>query len=301
MARDGRAQGGGADDRDGHDDDHDDHDRHDGSADDHRAPRDHRPAAVAPPVAMSWLGAGAFVADTRAVDPTWLGRQMRANGFTWLAVKVHDGLTETELEPNWIVRFRLASGLAVGGWGVLRTDPEQEARLAARLGDAHTLAFYIADAEAEYKYTHGDGTSPDRLGRSTRFVATFRALRPELPAGLSSYCRADTQDLDWQAWSDAGFQFLPQAYVNAQGQASAPAACANAAKRFFPPEAIHPTVGSYAAKAADPSPSDYAAMLDAAGTTGFSIYLAETEMPDQAWDAYGRAISALGIARLPES
>ena len=264
------------------------------------------PTTTAPPpspphVAMTWDGAGAFVADTREVDPTWLGHELRDNGFTWLAVKLHDGTTATPIEPSWIVRFEQASGLTVGGWGVERTDPAAEAKLASDLVSQYGLGFYIADAEAEYKYTHADGTSSERIARSKQFVSAFRALQPLLPAGLSSYCRADTQDLDWQAWVDGGFAFLPQAYVNAQGDSSAPAKCVAGAAKWFPATQVHPTVGSYHAPVADPSPQAYAQLLADAGTTGFSVYLAETDMPDQAWKAYGTAIAAGTIAVAPQT
>jgi hypothetical protein len=44
-----------------------------------------------------------------------------------------------------------------------------------------------------------------------------------------------------------------------------------------------------------PSAAAYAQMLKAAGTVGFSLYLAETT-PDSAWPAYGQGIATLGIA-----
>ena len=52
--------------------------------------------------------------------------------FSWVALRIHDGLDIDPIEGDWVRRFRAASGLSVGGWGVLRTEPEREADLAHR-------------------------------------------------------------------------------------------------------------------------------------------------------------------------
>ena len=59
---------------------------------------------------------------------------------------------------------------------------------------------------------------------------------------------------------------------------------------------VHPTVGSYRGQKGYVSPQVYAQMLAQAGTTGFSVYLAETNMNAQYWQAYGQAIKSLHIA-----
>ena len=161
----------------------------------------------------------------------------------------------------------------------------------------YSLDFYIANPEAEYKFSGDDGTSAERYGRSQAFVESFRALEPDRPAAISSYCRADTQDIDWEVWNRTGFVFLPQAYVNDFGRAASPAACAAGAAEFFPADAVHPTVGVYAGQEGEPSPERYAALLDEAGTVGFSVYLAETRMHAGEWRTYGTAIAELAIAR----
>jgi hypothetical protein len=246
---------------------------------------------------MSWEGAGAFVWHETDIAPETLGLQLRENGFSWVAVLIHDGLTADPVEGEWVQRFRAASRLPVGGWGVLRTEPELESELAHRLVDHYSLDFYIANAEAEYKFSNDDGSSPERFGRSQRFVEAFRALEPDTPAAISSYCRADRQDIDWRAWNDSRFVFLPQAYVNDFGSAASPAACAEGAAGFFPTDAVHPTVGVYTGQQGEPSPERYAALLDEAGTVGFSVYLAETRMYAGQWHTFGKAIAELGIAR----
>ena len=246
---------------------------------------------------MSWQSAGAFVWHETDVDPGILGPALRDNGFGWVAVYLHDGLTEDPVEADWVRRFRLASGLPVGGWGVLRAEPRREAELADALVRRYGLDFYIANAEAEYGYTGPAGPDGVRYRRSQRFVAAFRGLQPSLAAGLSSYCRADMHDLDWGAWRAAGFVFLPQAYVNDLGPAATPAVCARAAQAFFPVEAVHPTIGMHPGQSSSLGAATYASLLDRAGTTGFSVYLAETRMTPEEWQSLGSAILQLGIAR----
>ena len=84
---------------------------------------------------MSWDSAGAFVWHPTAIDPELLGRELRANGFGWAAVFVQDGTAEAPLDPAWIDKFRRSSGLPLGGWGVLRSDPVHEADLVHRIVD----------------------------------------------------------------------------------------------------------------------------------------------------------------------
>jgi hypothetical protein len=255
------------------------------------------PTTTAPvPVTFSWNEAGGIVLHPAAVDPAWLGRVMRAAGFGWVALFLGDGPALAAPDASWIARFQAASGMAVGGWSVLRDDPVGEAQTAAQLVGQSGLSFYIADAEAEYAYTDGADRSGERYDRSQQFVSTFRALEPALPAAVSSYCRPDQHDLDWAAWSHAGFAFLPQAYVNDFGTLAAPVACANGAAAFFPRRDVHPTIGSYPGVLGMVAPAQIATDLQSAGTIGFSIFPAEVGLADQDWQAYGTAIATLGIA-----
>src|SRR5262245_8621905 len=49
------------------------------------------PAATSPVMARSiWDTAGAFVWHESAVDPAALGRELKDNGFGWVAVQLHD-------------------------------------------------------------------------------------------------------------------------------------------------------------------------------------------------------------------
>ena len=253
----------------------------------------------APPAAVpfAWSTAGALVWHETDVEPTALGHLLRSAGFGWVAVFLHDGLAEDPIEDDWVYRFRLASGLPVGGWGVLRVDPEQEVALVDQLLDHYSLDFYIANPELEYEYSGADGPSHERSARSRRFVDAFRAQRPSLPAGVSSYCRPDRHDIDWASWRQGQFVFLPQAYVNDFGDQVAPANCVEGASAFFPADAVHPTVGMHAGAARSLGASTYVDLLAGASTVGFSVYLAETRMTDTEWQAFGAGIAEHGIAQ----
>jgi hypothetical protein len=256
-------------------------------------------AAPPPTVPMSWGSAGAMVVHAADVDPAWLGQQMRAAGFGWLAVYLGGPNDGPRVDADWIARFRAASGLPVGGWSVLGDNPAADAASAVGLIAQDRLSFYIADAEAPYGYTLASTQSGARLARSAAFVSAFRKAEPSLPAAVSSYCRPDEHDLDWSAWSSAGFDFLPQAYVNDFGASAAPAACVSGAAKWFPASHVHPTVGSYSGTRGIVAPARYAQLLAQAGTTGFSIYPAEAGMSEQDWQAYGRAIASLRLAEKP--
>ncbi len=251
--------------------------------------------AATPTDTDPWAGAGAFVLTTNGVDPTELARTLRANGFSWTALAVHDGLTTIALEPGWVARYRAAGGPPLGGWGVLRTEPEREAALASDLVRRHVLAFYVANAEREYEWTNNDVRDDERLGRSRRFVDAFRARQPALLASVSSFCRADRHDIDWLAWRDAGFAFLPQAYANDFGPGFGPAGCAEGSTGAFPLDRIHPTLGTYPSRHRVTA-EEYTAMLESSPTRGFSLYLAETDMTPAKWRTYGRAAREVAAA-----
>lgn len=235
------------------------------------------------PIPMSFDAGGGIVVHTHDVDPDWLGRQYRADDFGWVAVELS---ADNPIDPGWIERFEQASGLAVGGWSVLGDDPNADVRYVVSQIHANGLSFYIADAESPYQ------AEP---ARSQQFVDAFRAAEPHLPAALSSLC--DASGIGLGAWANAGFDFLPQAYVNDFGDGVAPAACVHAAAPWFPASRVHPTVGSYHGQRGWFAPGRYVRLLAEAGTTGFSVYPAETAMTAQGWQTYGNAIRTLHIAR----
>jgi hypothetical protein len=248
-----------------------------------------------------WGGAGAFVLSEGNIDPKTLAQQLKANNFRWAAVILHDGMTTDPIDPSWIQRFRAAAGSSVllGGWGVMRDQPEGEAALAAQLLDRYDLPFYVANAEMEYKYSGDDGYSPERFGRSKRFVEAFRGRLPTMVAALSSFCHASRHDIDYAPWRDSGFDFLPQAYVNDFGSDFGPDKCAAAAAGAFPMERVHPTLGTYPS-AYKVSAEQYVTMLSQSASTGFSLYIAEVDMTPTKWKTYGKAARAeVGAAEWP--
>jgi hypothetical protein len=234
------------------------------------------------PIPMSWNNGGAIVVHTDDADPVWLGQQLRAAGFGWVAVYLGP---DDPPDLGWIERFEQASGLAVGGWSVLGDDPKADVAYVVSQIHANGLSFYIADAEAPYQ------ADPQR---SQEFVTAFRAAEPNLPAGLSSLC--DAGGIGLSAWANDGFDFLPQAYVNDFGSGVSPATCVHAAAPWFPASRVHPTVGSYHGQRGWYAPGRYVRLLAQAATTGFSVYPAETAMTAQGWQTYGNAIATMHIA-----
>jgi hypothetical protein len=251
-----------------------------------------------PTVAPPWEGAGAFVWHEDAVDPVRLAQTLRAAGFSWAAIRLHEGVDVDPVQPGWIERYRAAGGPPLGGWGVLRQSPRKEAGIAVALLRRLHLGFYVANAEEEYKYTNLDGTSAERWNRSLEFARSFREFTGAVPAAVSSYCRADQQDLDWKAWADRDFAFLPQAYVNQHGMPTAPRECVRGARASFPLDRVHPTIGTY--QSTIPVPMDaYVRLLAAAaraGSRGFSVYLAETNVSDADWAMLAVAVAGGQIA-----
>jgi hypothetical protein len=247
---------------------------------------------------MSWSSAGGLIVHSYDIDPLIAAEEAQANGFGWIAVQVADGETALPSPFDWIARFRAVSGIPIGGWSVLRGRPAAEARLAATLLGQDGLDFYIADAEQEYGYTNGAEHSLAHQHRSTEFTAAFRALEPAMPAALTSFCRPDEHDLDWSAWADAGFAFLPEAYVDQLGADGTPTACTTGAAQWFPRSSIHPVLGIFAGTYPTPAPAGYVALLEQAGTTGFSLFPFENA-DSSTLAGYGAAVRAGVVAHAP--
>src|SRR5581483_831077 len=160
------------------------------------APKPPPPTTTAPPlapppprVAMSWNNAGAFVWHTHDVDPTWLGQQLRSAGFGWVAIYLGSAGNAEPIDPEWVTRFIMASGLPVGGWTSLVGYPHSDAGFAVTQLKRNGLTFYVANAEASYQ---------SKPGASQEFVSRFRQLEPTMTAGLSSLC--DAQGVGLQPW-----------------------------------------------------------------------------------------------------
>ena len=258
--------------------------------------------ASPPPAAPTiWDHAGAFIWHGAAFPAGAGAPKMQNNHIAWVAILIHDGLnvdadSAAQLDAGWMAQYR-SRGISVGAWGVNRVSPEQEAQLAASLIRQRGFDFYIANAEAEYKYTQPNGAwSPEAYGRSARFVAAFRGELPDLPAAVSSYGRTDLADIHWAAWRDGGFHYLPQTYWNESDIYQPRLAVDAAVASGWPRSRVHPTFGIWGGGARRVVTGDeYVNDLLGQGTLGFSIYLGEVT-GDADWAAMGRGVSA-GLAR----
>lgn len=225
-------------------------------------------AAPAAARASVFDGAGAFVADPRNLPGPWgLACDLADNGFTWVALRIHDGTAAEAPDPMWIAAFR-ARGIAVGGWGVERKAPRAEAALAAQLVDRYGLDFYIANAEWTYRRDTGGWT------RSRAFARAFRAREPDLPAALVTYGAAPAPHvlpLDFAAWRSRGFELLPEAYWNQWPQYRPDLTVAHARRAGWRTAQVHPVLGVYRRFPA----VRYLPWLRRAGTRGFSVFLAD--------------------------
>jgi hypothetical protein len=231
--------------------------------------------AQAAPPANPFQGAGVFLDNPGNLPGPWgLADDLQAAGFTWIAFHVHNGLWQLDADPGWIQIFR-DHGLAVGGWGYEEEHPLIDAVLADLAVKRYGLDFYIADAEAPYEQTkklHG-------WKRSKTFVDEFRQLEPTLPAALTTYGGAPAPwviPIDYAAWRGAGFDLLPQAYYNQFPKVYRPDMTVDHAKRAgWPIERVHPVIGVYRKYPA----ANYVPLLEAAGTQGFSVWLADQATP----------------------
>lgn len=248
--------------------------------------------AAPPPPPAVFQQAGVFVWQADAIAPEWLGQTLKANHFGWAMVMIHDGLTlenDAELQKGWLDRLR-GQGVQVGAWGVCRTEPEQEAELVASLVQRWGFEFYVANAEDEYEAFKGD------QARSGRFCTVFRQRLPALPAGFSTFGRVDKQAIDYVAWRNSRFVLLPQTYLN-EREMDDPALCVEGAVAAgWAKEHVFPTIGMYSGQRGRITPQVYAERLKAAGSTGFSVYLANQMNPED-YVVLGNAITTLGIAR----
>ncbi|HZR94529.1 MAG TPA: hypothetical protein VFA56_02470 [Gaiellaceae bacterium] len=229
-------------------------------------------------------GAGVFVDNYGNYPGPWaLADALERDHFTWVALHVHNGLTQLDVNEQWVKVLR-EHGLKVGAWGY----EDRYTLIGAVLADLairrYDLDFYIADAEAPYTQTK----KIRGWSRSRRFVSVFRRLQPTLPAALTTYGAAIAPwvlPIDFAAWRDGGFDLLPQAYYNQFPKIYRPdMTVAHAERAGWPLDRVHPVIGVYRKYPA----ANYVPLLEAAGTTGFSVWLG-----DQATAADYDALSVL--------
>jgi len=181
-------------------------------------------------------------------DPTAVAALAARHGLTWLSAQAFAG-TQV-LDDDWLHKMRQATTgagllLAVHGY-IGRPQPQPEAE-AETVSDAIRRAqadFVIVDAEDEYE------KAPS--GTSKRFVARYRQLQPQFRSYFSSFGRPSFHgDLDWQAWADAGFAGMPQAYQNLNPALLRPRSCVDDWARFFVRSDLRPTLGCFSEKGHD--------------------------------------------------
>lgn len=230
-------------------------------------------------------GAGVFIDNVgNFPGPTALAQTLEDAHFTWVAFHAHNGIRVSNA-PNsdWVSVMR-AHGLSVGLWGWEDSQPWLSAQLAAFEVRMWGADFYIADAEYDYQ------RAPHSAGwyRSRIFATTFRQYEPNLPAAMTTFGAARAPwvlPIDFAAWRDNGFDLLPQAYYNQFPDVDRPdLTVAHAVRAKWPVDRVHPVIGVYRKYPA----AKYIPLLRAAGTTGYSVFLA-----DQATAADYQALAVL--------
>lgn len=180
-------------------------------------------------------------------------RYMKENGFGWFAIQAFNG--DTLMDQTIMAKWRNAlwnNNMGFVIWGVHHNDPEGDAQRASAQINLWGADAYIANAEDEYKTDNG-GTR----AHSAAFVNEFRDQQPSIKCALSSYGAAAGENIfgsttdvnasvfDYKSWYDAGFHFMPQAYIN-QDSAYAPNLVLRHAKRAaWPFRYVHPTIGIF--------------------------------------------------------
>jgi hypothetical protein len=262
--------------------------------------------ATAPSPSSMWSKAGMWVVAPPTTFPaSAFGQRIKDHGFTWVALQIMDGTTvhEEAQWPAWIAAWRTYVPY-VGAWVVNRIDPIAEADLAADKLVQYGFDFFIANAEAEYKYSQPTFCGPC-FDRSSQYVARFRSKLPTMPSAMSSFGRVDLADIDWRAWRDGGFHFLPQTYWN-DSPIYQPQSCVERAIHyvrpedpkktpFWTPDLVHPTIGLWGGGAGTyvsgaQYGADLAASKAAHGQRGASVYRGDM-IPASEWAGLGQVMA----------
>lgn len=246
---------------------------------------------------------GALVANPHNIGPEALATVMRGQGFKWCATLIHDGLTiqfhEDYIQNQWINRFRRAAPeLKVYGWGPLRTNPVEEAKLVESLTVAYATDGYVANPEYEYELTNDGRQDPVRFERSGKFCGALGPVTKGRVLGMTTFGLLANHDLHYKPWYDLGFHVLPQAYVANQRELTPANAMAkrvlNAPQhdgfKEWPANRVHPMISTEALNLGRVSVGDHVVLLRIARDTqamkGYSIFVAEG-VKDFEWPVYG--------------
>lgn len=205
-----------------------------------------------------------------ATDPAGHVDKARAHGYGWIAVKVHDG-TAPYNQDSMIEEYRrqcARAGIKFGAWGYCRPGSGvYAANRAAKVG----AAFYIADVEVEFEGVQG---------ASQAFINGFNGTRLHFSSlHLSSFGRVDLHPgINWRAWSEAGWDFMPQAY-SCESVELSPAACLRHAEDFWDRRRVQPTLGAYTGARGRLTADQLAGQCKGLGLTGVNVWEASTATP----------------------
>jgi hypothetical protein len=221
-------------------------------------------------------GAGVFIDNPGNFPGPWaLADELQAAHFSWVAFHAHNGIWDSRSPNGQWVDVMHEHGLQVGIWGWEDANPWLAAQLAAFEVRMWGADFYVADAEWDYLREPHTGN----WYRSQIFTKTFRQYAPNVPAALTTIGAAESPwilPLDYSAWRNAGFDLLPQAYYNQFPKVDRPDETVAHAKRAgWPLGRVHPVIGVYRNYDA----ARYVPLLEAAGTTGYSVFLADQMTP----------------------
>lgn len=117
-----------------------------------------------------------------------LAGRAKAAGFTWVAIKVQDGVRIYQEERlAEAINALKSNGISVWGWGYLygadwrrSSQARAEAQITIQAVQGYQLAGFLMDAESPYK----------RQGSrswATVYMTTIRTSLPDIPLGLCSY------------------------------------------------------------------------------------------------------------------
>lgn len=203
-------------------------------------------------------------------DPHTVVNQAKRYHYGWVAVKVHDGELAYN-NPTDIIQLHTLckkAGIRFGVWGYNRDFSDAEAARASI--KKYKADFYIADIEVEFEKAPRNWSS--------LFV---KLMEKPCDLWLSSFGRVDLHpDIDYRAFSSAGWGFMPQAYECESIELS-PIACRNAALRYFHPKDIQPTLGAYAGALFDPTGDELHASCPQGMFTGVNVWDSQTASPSQ--------------------
>ena len=179
----------------------------------------------------------------RRPKPDTVAALAKRHGLKWLTAQAIEG--DDVLGRDWLRNMRRATrerGLRLGVHGFIGRPsprPVAEARAMVTAIDVADADFAIVNAEIQYEQS----TRPD----SKDFVSEYRRLKPTFRSYFSSFGRPEFHSsLNWEAWAEAEFRGMPQAYENLNAELLKPKQCVNDWKRFFPRRSLRPTLGCFA-------------------------------------------------------